>query len=186
MRTGSMRVSGQSESSQEDEGNPRFAGRILGASRMCIKSQTLSAKSKTSANHSLPVQSQTPVPPAQRFYPASTINMHFIAIVSALFTASAFAAPQWGGRFPEGSQGFRDGNQEGPYHGRCSCTRDGVPDQWLGAQACRDLHSQYPNLNWDGHGCVDFNGRGVEANGFRRACQRQAGGYAVVDAKCGN
>ncbi|USW58394.1 hypothetical protein Slin15195_G117130 [Septoria linicola] len=81
-----------------------------------------------------------------------------------------------------------DGNQEGFYQDGCGCTSNGNFDHSLGRAACDDLTSQYPNLYYDENsgGCRDSDGRGVEGNGYRRACQRQAGPNAVVDSTCGN
>ena len=76
--------------------------------------------------------------------------MQFTTALIALFATAAVA--QYPGR--DGWWGNRpiDGNQEGPYQQICGCTSNGQFDHGLGRNACEDLRSQYPNIQYDQYG----------------------------------
>ena len=117
----------------------------------------------------------------------------YLAFSNREYSAFAQWGPQrWGPDFGPGfnpQNGFpngRGGDNNGAYYNTCQCTRDGFPDQWTTYQGCQQLGFSYPNLQYNGQGCIDLNRRGVEYNGFANACRQASnfGGWGNIDAQC--
>ncbi|EMF12698.1 uncharacterized protein SEPMUDRAFT_108175 [Sphaerulina musiva SO2202] len=63
------------------------------------------------------------------------------------------------------------GDANGPYFGSCSCAVFGQQSDLVGEGACKTLAQDWPNLWWNGQGCVDSLQAGIEKNGFGEACK---------------